>query len=328
MRPKHIAHELAGFYSTRSPVFLWGPPGVGKSDIVRQTATDLDIGLVDVRAILLDPVDLRGIPSIRDGRALWAVPDFWPRTGNGILFLDELNAAPPSVQAACYQLVLDRRLGEYVLPEGWSIIGAGNRETDRAVVNRMGTALASRFENHINFDVSLDDWCTWAFTHGIAAEIVAFLRFRPELLHKMPTGAEKTFPCPRTWSFVNRILGRNPGTETEFELYQGAVGEGAATEWTAFLRTYRSLPNIDAILISPAASPVPAIDKPDVLYATVAALTARAKPDNFDRVITYLDRLPREFGVMGVQDSILRNREGLANTRAFVEWATRNPDLL
>ena len=144
MRPSRAVEVLSGLLSTRWPAFLWGPPGIGKSSIVRQVAADKGLAILDVRAPLLDPTDLRGLPYVADGSAKWAPPAFLPQNdgSEGLLFFDELNAAPPLVQASLYQLTLDRRVGEYVLPDGWRIIAAGNRSEDAAIVFRMPSALA------------------------------------------------------------------------------------------------------------------------------------------------------------------------------------------
>ena len=147
MTPSQIFSALHTLLSAHQPVFLWGAPGVGKSQVVAKVAADRGMALRDIRAVLLDPVDLRGLPRLENGRAEWCPPAFLPGPDDseqGIIFLDELNAAPPLVQAACYQLVLDRRIGEYRLPDGWSIIAAGNREKDKAVTHRMPSALANR----------------------------------------------------------------------------------------------------------------------------------------------------------------------------------------
>src|SRR6185312_1193369 len=209
MRQSEIALSLETMIAARRPVFLWGSPGVGKSQTVAQVAAKAGIELRDVRAVQFDPVDLRGLPRIdSDGRTHWSVPDFLPRDGAGVLFLDELNAADRAVQAACYQLVLDRRLGEYALPDGWTVVAAGNNQSDRAVTNRMSTALASRFV-HLEYAVHLDDWCKWAVEHDLPPELIAFIRFRPNLLHAFdPQSTERTFPCPRTWEFMRRSCGR------------------------------------------------------------------------------------------------------------------------
>ena len=143
--------------------FIWGSPGVGKSSIIGQLARSLNLALRDIRALLLDPVDLRGLPYVADGRSKWATPEFLPQEGAGILLLDELNSAPAMVQAAFYQLILDRRLGEYTLPDGWVIIAAGNRDGDRAHTTRMPTPLRNRFV-HLEFEVDAQEWSEWAIS--------------------------------------------------------------------------------------------------------------------------------------------------------------------
>jgi MoxR-like ATPase len=154
MKPSRVETVLSHTLTTRWPTFLWGPPGVGKSSIVRKIAGDRGLHLLDVRASLLDPTDLRGLPYVADDRARWSPPSFLPHDpdSQGLLFFDELNAAPPLVQASLYQLTLDRRVGEYELPAGWSIVAAGNRAEDGSVTYRMPAALANRFI-HLEFEV-------------------------------------------------------------------------------------------------------------------------------------------------------------------------------
>ena len=259
MKASDISGALRVLVSARQPVFVWGGPGIGKSAVVKQLAEALKIPLQDVRALLLDPVDLRGLPFLgNDGRSKWATPEFLPQGGSGILFLDELNAAPAMVQAGCYQLVLDRRLGEYTLPEGWAIIAAGNRDSDRGATTRMPTPLRNRFV-HLDFEVDVQEWSEWGIQAGIRPEVIAFLRFRPELLSAFDRDAN-AFPSPRSWEFVSRILdslGSKSNPAIEHEVIAGAVGTGAATEFSAFLRMFRELPNIDAILLNPLKEPVP-----------------------------------------------------------------------
>ena len=326
MKPTQIKSSLTTAIKAKRPCFIWGAPGVGKSQVVAQVAAESELELTDVRAVLLDPVDLRGLPHINgEGKAHWATPAFLPQKGKGILFLDELNAAPLLVQAACYQLILDRKLGEYELPKGWSVFAAGNRETDKAVTFRMPSALANRFI-HLNFDVDLEDWVTWALSADIRIEVIAFIRFRPALLHQFdPTKNEKTFPSPRTWEYVSDILKSNPPEDIEFELIAGTVGEAAAAEFMGFMKIYRDLPDPDAILIDPKGSPVP--DDPATQYAICGALSRKASVSNFGRVLEYGQRLPIEFSVLLVRDSVRRTLE-LTKTRAFIKWSTDNSEIL
>jgi hypothetical protein len=291
---------------------------------VKQLAACKSVRLQDVRAILLDPVDLRGLPHLStDGRSTWATPDFLPQDGEGILFLDELNAATAMVQASCYQLVLDRKLGEYTLPEGWAIVAAGNRDSDRAVTTRMPTPLRNRFV-HLDFETDLQEWSEWAIQAGIRPEVVAFLRFRPDLLSQFDRD-QNAFPSPRSWESVSVILAAAPDPVIEHELFAGTVGSGAATEFSGFLKTFRQLPNIDAILMNPRQEPVPT--DPSAQYAVAAALAQCASDTNFDRVCTYLERMPTEFSVLCVRDASLRAPD-VKHTAAYTKWAVANHNVL
>lgn len=198
MKPSELSAALAALIPTSHPVFLHGPPGVGKSSLVRQAAERLGLDVCDVRAVLLDPVDLRGIPAVNgDHRAHWCQPDFLPRDGQGVLFLDELAQAPPLVQSACLQLTLDRRIGEYTLPEGWTVIAASNRAEDRAGAHKLISPLLNRFV-HVDLEVSVDDWQEWALQSGVSADVRSFIRFRPGLLFQFdPSAGARSFPTPR-----------------------------------------------------------------------------------------------------------------------------------
>ncbi|MFI3271007.1 MAG: MoxR family ATPase [Pseudomonadota bacterium] len=328
MKPSQIISALHTLLDAHQPVFLWGPPGVGKSQVVAQVAAERELALRDIRAVLLDPVDLRGLPRIENGLALWCPPAFLPAEddkGQGIIFLDELNAAPPLVQAACYQLILDRRIGEYRLPDGWRVMAAGNREQDKAVTHRMPSALANRMV-HLDFEVNTDDWLTWAESAGMAQELVAFIRFRPKLLHDFdPLSACKAFASPRSWSFVSKILENKPDKSIEYELLRGTVGDGAAAEFMGFLNVWRELPAVDDVLSNPKTAPVPS--EPTALYAICEALGAKACSENAEALVYYAQRLPAEFGVLLMREAVIHD-ENLVQSEAFSTWATANAHIL
>lgn len=325
MKPTAVSRAVEACMQAGRPCHLWGPPGVGKSQVVWQLADRLGAEVLDIRALLLDPVDLRGLPHVADNVTTWAPPVFLPRDDRPrILFLDELSAAPPLMQAACYGLVLDRKLGEYRLPDNTYVMAAGNRESDRAVVSRMSTALANRFV-HVDFEVDTDDWVRWASGAGVRTEVIAFIRYRPNLLHDFdPKRHEKAFPSPRSWAFVSDLLG-TASAEIEYDLLAGVVGQGAAAEIIGFLKIFRSLPDPDEILRSPATADAP--DDPATLYAICGTLAARATKKNFGRVLKYAARLPVEFSVLLVRDAVNRDRS-LVETRPFIEWTTANADVL
>jgi MoxR-like ATPase len=260
--------------STRRPLYLWGPPGVGKSSIVRQAADALKLPLLDLRVTLLDPVDLRGLPRLAKDAAVWCPPAFLPRSGSGVLFLDELAQAPPLVQAACLQLTLDRRLGEYALPDGWAVVAASNRAEDRAGTHRVIAPLLNRFV-HLDLDVSNEDWQDWAVAAGVAAEVRAFLRFRPGLLFQFdPAANARAFATPRSWAFVSDVVKAAPA-DLATEVVAGCVGDGPSAEFAGFVTLYRELPDVDSALAKPEAAPVPR--EPAVLYALVGAVVERVR---------------------------------------------------
>ena len=326
MKASNIAKSLEQLSTLKQPVFLWGPPGVGKSQVVAQAAKNQKLELIDIRAILLDPVDLRGLPRISEkGLSEWCIPSFLPQKGSGILFLDELNAAPPLVQAACYQLVLDRRLGEYTLPENWTIIAAGNREKDRSVTHRMPSALANRFV-HIDFTVDFDEWLLWAIEMNIAQELIAFLRFRPALLHDFnPERSSKAFPSPRSWEFASGILKSSCDADLFSELLVGTVGAGAAQEFLAFMKIWQALPEVDDIIEHPAEVEIPT--DPAVLFAVCEMVGRAATMARGDRVLIFAGRLPDEFSVLLVREAV-RHCNELAGSDGFAGWAVKHADVL
>ena len=324
LRPSELAPTLALLVEARQPAILWGAPGCAKSALARQVAADAARAYVDVRALLLDPVDLRGIPwRDGDGRTRWAPPAFLPPAddpGRWLINLEELPSAVPMVQAALYQLVLDRKVGEYELPEGASLIACGNRESDRGVVHRMPTPLASRFV-HLEILVDADDWLSWGAANGIAPEVLFFVSMRPELLHDFDAQSkEKAFCCPRTWEMVSNVVSRRAGLDAGVEraLFRGTVGEAAAVEFSAFLRVWRELPHPKAVLDDPGNAAVP--ENASALIALCGSLYRMADDVTLDAIVTYARRLRREVGEFLVGSCIRRDPD-LQRSPAFIRWA-------
>jgi hypothetical protein len=318
VRPTDVSKALTALLPARRPLYLWGPPGVGKSALVRQAARALGLGLVDVRATLLDPVDLRGLPRLDGDQAIWVPPSFLPRDGTGVLFLDELAQAAPLVQAACLQLTLDRRVGEYELPAGWSVIAASNRSEDRAGTHRLISPLLNRFV-HLELDVSAEDWQAWAVANKVAPEVRAFLQYRPALLFQFdPAANPRAFPTPRSWQFVSDVLGRT-ADDLVHGVVAGCVGDGPAAEFVGFLKLYRELPDLDAVLARPDSAPVPV--EPAVLYALVGALVERCRQAKaaVAAFVAYAIRLPEEFAVLAMRDALAVNPK-LAGLPAVQRW--------
>ena len=324
LRPSELAVTLALLVEARQPTLVWGPPGAAKSAIAQQVATDAGRRYVDVRALLLDPVDLRGIPW-RDGadRTRWAPPAFLPPTGDPgrwLINLEELPSAVQMVQAALYQLVLDRNVGEYELPEGASLIACGNRESDRGVVHRMPTPLASRFV-HLEIRVDAQDWLAWGAAHGIAPEVLFYIQMRPDMLHQFdPQSRETAFCCPRTWEMASNIVNRRAGLDatTERALFRGTVGEAAAVEFSAFLKVWRELPHPRAVIDDPENAVVP--ENASALIALCGSLYRMADDINLGAIVTYATRLRREIGEFLVGSCIRRDPD-LQRSPAFIRWA-------
>lgn len=311
MRIPELKEKIKTCMESQIPVLILGAPGTGKSQAIRQVAEEQKRGMVDLRLPLLNPVDLRGIPVAQDGQAHWWAPSFLPRgeKNTDILLLDEITSAPPAVQVAGYQLVLDRKVGEYTLPEGCSILAAGNRQNDKAIVYEMSSALRNRFL-HIEVDVNLDDWKDWAGTAGISHVIISFLNFKPEYLFYFDHKKHKqNFPTPRSWEFVNRIIANKPITSAiqNAELIQGLLGEGVATEFIAYCRIIGKLPNPEDVILGGNMG-VSCGSEPSVRYAFCGALTGcaeRAKDSvkAFKNLVTYCTNgLPVEFAVLALKD--------------------------
>lgn len=326
-----MARMMIDYYiDADTPVFTWGPPGVGKSDIIKQAAKDRKWGLIDFRAVLRDPVDLRGIPMTnpKTKTTVWCVPEELPnedRHGKrGIFFMDELNAANQQVQAACFGLVLDRKLGDYVMPKGWVIVAAGNRQSDRSAAQRMPRALANRFA-HIEVEANPDVWVRdYASTH-CHPMLSAFIRFRKELIHNMDVdggGDERMFPTPRAWAQVSKFV--DSPDSVRYPLVRGLVGEAAAAEFEGFYKTWRELPDLDEIIKNPKRTPVP--EEPSALYAVSAALARKATRDNMTSIVTYAERLGREYEIVTVMDATKREPT-LTKTKAYIGFIERNKEI-
>ncbi|MFA7240737.1 MAG: MoxR family ATPase [Sulfuricellaceae bacterium] len=344
MRPSHLTTILEReFLSVRdghhTPVMLWGPPGVGKSQMVAQVGARHGAPVVDIRLSQMEPSDLRGIPYRVEERVEWAPPSMLPDARRdppqGILFLDEINAAPPSVSAAAYQLILDRRLGDYRVPEGWAIFAAGNRQGDRGVTYTMPAPLANRF-SHFELETHLDDWVAWAYRSRIDERLIGFLRFRPELLFDFnPAHNPVAFPSPRSWEFAHRALqkfGDQP--LLLLDTLQACVGAAAGIELHAFIANLERMPDLDAIVRG---DEVAAPQGIDLQYAVASALVGRALRAKggagaqavYGHILDYAARLPlKEMGIMLVSDMHRAVGQELFNVPQFGHWANAVADLM
>ena len=344
MRPAQLLTVLdREFLSAReghhTPVMLWGPPGIGKSQIIAQVAKRHTAPMIDIRLSQMEPTDLRGIPFRIENRVEWAVPSMLPdaeRHGpNGILFLDEITSAPPSVSAAAYQLILDRRLGDYEVPAGWAIFAAGNRQGDRGVTYTMPAPLANRF-SHFEVECNIDDWVSWAYVNNIDEGLIGFLRFKPELLFDFdPAHNPVAFPSPRSWEFAHRTLQKfGDNSELLLPTLQACVGPAAGLELHAFIENLDNMPDLDAILRG---EPVPVPREVDLQYAVASALVGRAirakgtadAKIQHGHILDYAARFPlREMGIMLVSDMHRAIGQSLFSVPQFSGWANAVADLM
>lgn len=343
MTPNNIAATLPHLFGAKLSVFIKGAVGVGKSSVVHQVGRELGIEVRDtIRASQMDPTDIKGFPApnLADGTMHWLAPSFLPPTmvkgkggkmvpndSKGILFLDELTSGPPAVQAACYQLMLDRKVGEYTLPDGWAIVAAGNREIDRSIVNKMPAALANRMVQ-INYDVDIESFVGWALNNEISAETIAFLRFRDVLLHNFqPDSKEAAFATPRSWAFADKIKGFPIDMGQKLELLKGTVGEGPASEYVAFCDMASQLPSRDHIALDPLKAPVP--ESPGAQYAVTTMLSVGTKDvGDFRTFMTYMERMSVEFQVVYVRDLLTARQVQIESCKEYTKWAIKHAGVI
>jgi hypothetical protein len=255
--PKAAKKAIRKGFAKRRPIFLWGPPGIGKSDIVKQLGEDLGAHVIDVRLSLWEPTDIKGIPYFdsNDGTMRWAPPSELPdatlasKHKQIILFMDEMNSAAPAVQAAAYQLILNRRVGTYQLPDNVVMIAAGNREADKGVTYRMPAPLANRFV-HLEMRVDWEDYSFWATENRIHKDVVGYLTFSKKDLYDFdPKSTSRAFATPRSWTFVSELLEDDDTDEgTLTDLVCGAVGEGLAIKFMAHRKVASKMPDPTDIL--------------------------------------------------------------------------------
>ena len=316
--PKAAKRSIRKAIQTRRPTFLWGPPGIGKSDIVKQIGEDAGREVIDVRLALWEPTDIKGIPyyNAEKGAMVWAPPAELPTDpeSTAVIFLDELNSAPPAVQAAAYQLILNRKVGTYTLPKGVDIVAAGNREGDRGVTYRMPAPLANRFI-HLEMKIDFDDFQEWAVMNAVHPEVVGYVGFAKQDLYDFdPKSPSKAFATPRSWVFVSDLLkDDDTDIDTLHNLIAGAVGDGLAVKFMAHRKIAGRLPKAEDILSGKVKDLQ--IKEVSAMYSLTVSLcyelkdaaekkskTFDAQADNFFRYM--MDNFPTELVVMGAKTGL------------------------
>jgi hypothetical protein len=332
-------------FKAQRPVFLWGPPGIGKSDLVQSMADEMGGALIDLRLGQMDPTDIRGVPFFNKelGVMDWAPPidlpneEFASQYPIVVLFLDEMNSAAPAVQAAGYQLILNRRVGKYRLPDNVVIVAAGNRESDRGVTYRMPTPLANRFV-HIEVRNDFASWQEWAINSGIHKDVVGYLTFAKQDLYDFDAkSASRAFATPRTWTFVSELLYDDDASDTTLtDLIAGTVGEGLAVKFMAHRKIAANMPNPQDILegkvkelktkeVSAMYSLVISMcyELREAVKAKVEDKVFHAMADNFFRFM--MDNFETELVVMGARVALTNYQLPFSPTKLknFDEFHTR-----
>ncbi len=307
------------FAGTLPAIMLRGAPGVGKSTIVKTVAQELGIGFIDVRLAQMERVDFAGLPSVNNGMTEWNVPAFWPRDpqSKGIILLDEITSAPSDCQVAAYSVVLDRRIpnSNYVLPNGWLIVAAGNRACDKAVVKAMSSALANRFA-HFEMEANSEDWGKWAVTHSINPSVTGFINFRPALLFKMDgQNLEQGWPSPRSWERVSNAIELFGDNEALMrKMVYGLIGDNVGLEFMEFFKMNKQFDNVHDVMLDekkPATIP----EKADERYAVASAVTYHIwngkDEKETQKLVTgfykYLAKMPNDFGALMIKLAMLGN---------------------
>lgn len=350
MRPELLKATLKAIYSSnKRSVIIEGPPGGGKTSLVRETAADIAgtsehhfvgscqvfgdnlFGYVEKHMPTMVVEDF-GIPDMLNTESStfgYKVPDWFPAEyrddlpERGFICFDDRNQCGAELQKVLANVQQARNLHGVRMKEGWMVVSTGNRQKDRAGANKVLSHLSDR-ETTYEYETHLDDWTKWAIDHNVQPELISFIRFKPAMLHDFDPQRDKN-PTPRSWvEGVGAMVGNVP-PEAEYETFSGAVGEGPAAEFTGFLRIWRKLPNPDAILLNPTGSEVPT--EPSTLYALSGALASKATVGNFDRVCTYVERMPPEFSVLSISLATRRD-PALASSAAFAKWAVAHQDVL
>jgi MoxR-like ATPase len=322
-----------------APVFAHGAPGTGKSAAFEQAARELGVGFRDLRLAQYEPTDLRGLPVPQDGFTTW-LPSAelpWQAGTRGILLLDELTSADRSVQAAAYQLVLDRCVGPMRLADGWLVCAAGNRTEDRAISHTLSSALANRF-CHVEIEPDLTQWTAWARARGLAHEVLAFLRYRPERFFSMDGALDRGWPSPRSWERVSHALATGAGLDraTLEIVIEGLVGRATAVEFAAFREHLRELP--DAVDLLLGRTPLRVPPRADQRYALCASLAWhlwRAPGPLDERLGNFLRfglQLGSDFATMAMLDAtrdVPGDTDGQLTTALFAhplyeDWSRRH----
>lgn len=330
MRANTLKNTIKALFPIQRTLCIEGAPGGGKTTIVHEAAQELGVECRELHMPTMLVEDF-GIlfPENGSNKLHYKLPSWFPQKGDpdtpdkGILLFDDRNQAGADLQKVLANICQARTLHGVEMPEGWMVVATGNRQEDRAGANRVLTHLRNR-ETVVALDSNVDDWVEWALANGVKEEVVSFIRFKPDLLHKFDPQQPQN-PTPRSWvEGVSDVLGIVP-KEAEYDCFCGAVGQGAATEFRGFLQVWRDLPDIDECIKNPDKAAVPSDNI--TRYAMAGAVAAKVTKDNFENVLKYFGRYPTEFLVLVVTIAI-RKDNTLTRTKQFAAFAKDNYNII
>ena len=306
---------------------IHGHPAIGKSDLVKQIATEFDLELIDWRGSTADPTDLAGFPMLDGEKASYKPFDTFPVVGDKVpdgkkgflLFMDEFNSAPRSVIAGAYKLILDKQVGSHALHPKVFIVAAGNLESSNAIVNNIGTAAQSRMV-HLFVEPSIDEFYAWGVNNKVDHRILSCLKYKPDLLNNFNSeSTDCTFAAPRTWNFLNKLLPALSKTDLreDLPLIAGTIGSEAAYTFIAYVMEYCNLPKLEHILVDPKGVRIP--DEPGHLWLLSGMLSSSLTDKNVNEIITYANRMSVEFRVLIMSMAVKRDRS-LITVDEFADW--------
>jgi len=350
MRPKLLLETIKFAIEHQLPLLIKGAPGIGKSDIIAQACEATNTELIISHPVVSDPTDYKGLPfpvrktgdksketgnRIEDNTVEIEEAKFLPfgdllklikATKPTVFFLDDIGQAPASVQAACMQLLLARRINGHKVADFVTFISATNRRQDKAGVMGILEPVKSRFSAILELEINIDDWVNWAIENNMPVELIAFIRYRPNLLHDFkPTADIINTPNPRTVAYVGKMMNAGLSDDIQYELIAGAAGEGFAAEFIGFLNTWKHLPDIENLIANPDKTAVPT--EPSLLFAICGALIQKADMRNIEMIMKYMAKMPAEFQVLFLKDTI-KKKPALAETTAFLNWSRKHHNLI
>lgn len=329
VKPSQLTTLLSKSIPARLPVMVTGAPGIGKTDIVQAAASASNAECVVMHPVVSDPTDFKGMPwcFTKDGQPMAEFVAFGElqKLMNAdhpmVCFMDDVGQASNAVQSALMQLILARQINGKKISDHVTFVAATNRRGDRAGVSGILEPVKSRFTTIVELEADLKEWITWAIGAGIAPQIIAYLRLRPEhLVNFKPTSDLVNSPMPRTWAALSKLISIDLPKSMKLASYAGAIGEPTAVEFASFENVWQSMVSPDVVLSNPKAAPIPS--EPSALYALATALAMRVTKDSMQRYVTYIDRLisdgKAEFAAVSMQTAITRD-QNLANTGAYIQ---------